>query len=671
MNKKSNGQNNVRQRPVGGKNKDYRFFLIAAVFLLVLLAFTIYMISVLSKGPIAAYEQYDVRTETVLGERGRIFDRNGKLLVGNSTYYDFIFEYGAMAYSVEEVNDALLSCLDALEDTDTAHMRAKDYFVLSGTYPNLSFVEEARDTSVNTGHYFNKFLMRHELSSGITASEVADFFVKKYSLDSGDYTNTEITELIRLYYDMDRVGFGAYQSYTVAEGFLPSDSSHMALISGVKEKRIEGATFIKQTERVYHYEGYATHILGSIGKIYAEEAEEYKAQGYSLDAVVGKSGCELAFEKYLRGTDGTRVLKYDNDGNLVEEYYDPAPTVGNDVYLTIDIDLQIATEDALKNSVEDLEHSEAGAATAIDPNTGEVLAIASHSTYTKQNLALYGLFAPGSTYKIGTALAALEEGYINASSEYNCTQKCDFGPSCLGLHNDIDVSGAICVSCNIFFNYLGVELGLDKITPYTKKMGLGVPTGIELGEAVGTVASEEYASTLDTYTWRSFDNAAGAIGQSLHAYTPLQLSVYMSTVVNGGTRYSAHLLRSVSSRTGDSLTAVKPEVADTLEFSDSTYELLISSMRSVVTENLWGVFSGVDAAVGGKTGTAETGKQIDNALFSGFAPLEAPEIVASCVLEEGDGGTNAAKVVAAIFEAYFAPEESDAEAETQEEAEAE
>ena len=609
MNKKSNGRNNNRPQSAGGKNKDYRFFLVAAVFLLIIIAFTVYMLSVLSKGPIAAYEEYDVRTETVLGERGRIFDRNGKLLVGNSTYYDFIFEYGAMAYSANDVNRALLSCLDALDTTGNTDMRAKDYFVLEGTYPKLSFVDGVYDTSTNTGHYYNKFIMRHQLSSGITASEFADFFVKKYKLNSKDYTNEQITDLIRLYYDMDRIGFGAYQSYTIAEGFLPSDAAHMSLISSVKEQRIEGATFIKQTERVYYYEGYASHILGSIGKIYAEEAEEYEALGYSLNAIVGKTGCESAFEKYLKGTDGKKVLKYDKYGKLVEEYYDPVPAVGNDIYLTIDIDLQIAAEEALKNEIESLEHSEAGAATAVDPNTGEVLAIASYSTYTEQNLALYGLFAPGSTYKIGTALAALEEGHITSSSRYTCNQECAFGPNCLGLHNDINVQGAISVSCNVFFDHLGVELGLGKITSYTKKLGLGVPTGIELGEAVGTIASEDYAATLDTYTWREFDNAAGAIGQSLHAYTPLQLSVYMSSVVNGGTRYSSHLLRSVSSRLGESLTVVKPDVADQLEFSQSTYQLLISSMRSVVTENLWGTFANIDAAVGGKTGTAETGKQ--------------------------------------------------------------
>ena len=667
MKTKSNGTG-ARPDP---RAKNYRFFVVAAVFLLLLIALVVYLFIVLAKGPFTVYEQYDVRTETVQGERGRIFDRNGKLLVGNSTHYDFIFEYGAMAYSAQEVNDALLLCIDALEQTGNASLRAKDHFVLSGTYPNMAFAEGARDLSNDIGHYYNRFLVRNELPQSTSASDVAEFFVKKYKLDSGRYSNKQISELIRIYYDMDRVGFGFYQYYTIASGFQPSQESHMALISYIKEKRVEGATFIKQADRVYYYEDYASHILGSVGKIYAEEAEEYKALGYSMDAIVGKSGCELAFESYLRGTDGTKVSKYDKDGNLVEEYYDPAPTVGYDVYLTIDLDLQIAAEDALAAEIEDLEHSDAGAATAIDPNTGEVLVIASYPTFdiSQFNRALYGEYAPGSTYKIGSALAALEEGHISTSTSYTCNQVYPHlgGPTCLGNHGPVTVTDAIEVSCNIFFYYVGHELGLDKITPYTEKLGLGVPTGIELGESTGSVANEDLAKS-EGQSWLEFDDATGAIGQSKHAYTPLQLSVYMSTVVNGGTRYSARLLHSVCARTGEEISSPRPEVADTLNFSENTYNTLIRGMRAVVTTNLTSCFADVDAVVGGKTGTAETGryingKQIDNALFSGFAPLDSPQIVASCVLEAGEGGSRAANVVAAIFEEYFDVDESSDEIE--------
>lgn len=643
MKRKSNGQGASR------KTKDYRFFVVAAVFILMCGIFTVVLAVTLSKGPSKLYESLDVRTETVAGERGRIFDRNGNLLVGNIASYSFIFEYGSMGYSAEDVNSALLECLDALEDTENSASRAKDYFVLKGTYPKVAFVDELADKSSNVYYHYNRFLVRHELEGDLSSADFVKFFTEKYKLTEDKYSHEEITALIRIYYDMDRVGFGAYQSYTIAKGLLIEDPKTMTLISRIEEKRVEGASFIKQTERVYYYDGYASHILGKLGGITAENVDNYP--DYPLDATVGISGCELAFEQYLRGTVGKRISKYDQNGTLVEQYYDPAPSAGNDIYLTIDIDLQKAAEDAMRDEIERLEDADAGAVTAIDPNTGEVLVIASYPTYdvSQFNRALNGLYAPGSTYKIGSALAALEEGHITDSTTYACNQTCSFGPACLGLHGGIDVHDAIRVSCNIFFDYVGFEMGLDKITPYTQKLGLGVATGIELGEKIGTVATKELEG------WIEFDNASGAIGQSKHEYTPMQLSVYMSSVVNHGTRYAAHLLKTVKTRKGDVVTEAKVEIADTLEFAQSTYDTLISAMEAVVSssDSLSLYFSGVDATVGGKTGTAEKAGQTDNALFSGFAPLDNPQIVASCIIEQGEAGNNAAKIVAAIFEEYF------------------
>ena len=630
-------------------NKGYRFFIIAAVFLLICSGFITALAVAIAKGPSKVYETFDVRSETVVGERGRIFDRNGNLLVGNLTSYSFVFEYGSMGYSADAVSRALLECIDALESTGNASARAKDHFVLEGTYPNMTYVSDIDDEETNVNYYFGRFLVKNQLDADLSAEDFVKFFTKKYKLTTDKYTPREITELIRIYYDMDRVGFGAFQPYTIAKGLLMENEETMALISGVEEKRIEGASFIKQTEREYFYEGYASHILGYIGKITAENVDNYP--DYPLDATVGISGCELAFEEYLRGTKGTRISKYDVNGKLVEEYYDPAPTAGNDVYLTIDIELQVAAENAMQSEIERLDDADAGAVTAIDPNTGEVLVIASYPSYEESqfNRALQGLYAPGSTYKIGSALAGLEEGHITKSSTYVCTQTCSFGPSCLGKHETTNVHKAIEVSCNLFFDYLGFEMGMDRITAYTKKLGLGVATGIELGERSGTVASE------DMEGWQTFDNAAGAIGQSKHAYTPLQLSVYMSTVVNHGTRYSAHLLKTVKTRSGNTVENGRVEIAETLEFSDSTYNTLMSAMQAVVSSSdaLSRHFSSVDSTVGGKTGTAEKAGQTDNALFSGFAPAQNPEIVASCVIEKGEAGTNAAKIVAAIFEEYF------------------
>jgi len=649
----------------GQKNKNYRFFIIAAVFILINVTFLVTLGIVKKNAPNASNGQnglyddrdLDIRTETVRGQRGKIYDRNGVLLVEDSHNYDLIFEYGSMAYDANGVNSALLKCVSLINASGFHEKRVKDYFPLDGSYPNMTLSADAKNPETYVGYYFHKFLTRNSLSTSSTAQDVVKFFTDKYKLTENNYSNEQVSELIRIHYDMERVGFGAYQEYVVAEDFNPNDSAQKSFITQIKSSRIEGVTVIRQRERVYHNDGYASHILGKLGKITAENVQDY--EDYPLDALVGISGCELAFEEYLRGSDGKLVTKYNKEGIIVEQYYDPAPVVGKNIYLTIDIKLQKAAEDSLAEEIESLEYSESGAATAVDPTTGEVLVIASYPPYevSQFNRALNGTYAPGSTYKIGSALAALEQSAIDASSKRFCDHvyPSHGGPTCLGTHGSIDVSEAIRVSCNVFFYYLGDEMGLDKITQYTKKLGLGVKTGIELGESVGTIASKGYCEKAEL-EWRDFDNVSGSIGQSYHLYTPLQLSVYTSSIVNQGTRYEAHLLKKVETHTKEVVFEKEPTVAEKIEFSQYTYNTLMKAMHSVVStsDEMSSYFSGVDQTVGGKTGTAETGKY-DNALFSGFAPVSSPKIVASCVLEYGETGSNASKIVADIFEEYFNP----------------
>ena len=670
--------------PKTEKNKscDTRFTVLGVSFLLICAIFLVYLGATQINGAKYFFPRSDdiIKTETVYGERGRIFDRNGKLLVGNTANYKLIFEYGSMADKRKDVNLALIECLKALNETNTAAYRTDDYFPFIGTYPNMSLKNTASDETSNVGYYYQRFLKKQELEKNATADKVCEYFVNKYKLWSELYSNSAISELIRIYYDMERIGFGYYQHYTIAEGIDPTNDSAKALITLINEKAIEGANFIKQTERVYPYDTYAAHILGRIGKITAENVSKY--EDYPLDALVGTSGCEAAFEQYLRGTDGKKISVYNKSGELIEEYYDPEPVVGKDIYLTLDIDLQIAAEDALAREIERLDDSEAGAATFIDPNSGEVLVSASYPTYSQNqfsgieyyaslasdenmpllNRAIQGAYAPGSVYKVGAALAALENGDISDSTCYDCQKVYPFfepnSPTCLGKHGKIDVTEALEVSCNVFFYYVGHENGLDKITPYTRSLGLGVPTGIELGERIGVVASEEYCLNTEK-TWRTIDNATGAIGQSYHLYSPLQLSVYTSTVVNGGTRYSAHFLKEVKDRQGNVILTTKTSVAEKVSFSAQTHSTIKNAMSRVVSESdvLTRYFANVNATVGGKTGTAQVSANStlpDNALFSGFAPYDNPEIVGSCILEAGEAGANASKVVASVFESYFA-----------------
>lgn len=667
------------------KSYDHRFLVLGTAFLLICAIFLVYLGATQIKGAKYFFPRSDdiIKTETVYGERGRIFDRNGKLLVGNTANYKLIFEYGSMADKRKDVNLALIDCIMALKETKTEDYRTSDYFPLVGTYPDMSIKNDARSSSTDIGYYYQKFLKKQKLATDASADDVCKYFVNRYKLWQEHYSNAVITELIRIYYDMERINFGYYQHYTIAEGIDPTDENAKALITLINEKAIEGTNFIKQTERVYPYDTYAAHILGRIGKITAENVSKY--ENYPLDALVGTSGCEAAFEQYLRGTDGKKISVYNKSGELVEEYYDPEPVVGKDVYLTIDIDLQIAAEDALAREIERLDDSEAGAATFVDPNNGEIFVSASYPTYSQNqfsgidyyaslaadenmpllNRAIQGTYAPGSVYKVGSALAALEEGLISSSSCYNCQKVYPYfepnSPTCLGNHGSIDVTEALEVSCNIFFYYVGHENGLDKITPYTRSLGLGVPTGVELGEHIGIVASEEYCLSTER-TWRTIDNATGAIGQSYHLYSPLQLSVYTSTIVNGGNRYSAHLLREVKDRQGNVVYATDATIKEKVSFSSQTHSTIKNAMSRVVSESdvLTRYFSKVNATVGGKTGTAQVSANStlpDNALFSGFAPYDNPQIVGSCILEAGEAGANASKVVASVFEQYFAEEE--------------
>ncbi len=674
--------------PKTAKKKTFahRFFILGAIFLILCITFLIYLAVTQTKGSQYYFPRSDdiIKTETVYGERGRIFDRNGKLLVGNTENYNLIFEYGSMPDKRIDVNYALLSCIDAINTTSNASKKAQSYLPIVGSYPNYTFANGVNDQNSEIGYYYKRFLSKHDFAEELTADDLRDYFVNKYKLWDDTYTNAEISELIRLYYAMELVDFGYYQHYTIAEDINPNTAEGMALITLIKEKNIEGANFIKRTERTYPYDTYAAHILGRIGKITAENVEDYA--DYPLDALVGISGCEAAFEEHLRGTDGKKISVYDKEGNLIKEYYDPAPVVGKDVYLTIDIDLQIEAEDALEESIAALNYSEAGAATFIDPNNGEVLVSASYPTYSQNrfpeieyyaslsndealpllNRALQGTYAPGSVYKVGSSLAALENGDIDENTCYMCNKVYPYygndAPTCLGNHGSTDVTKAIQVSCNIFFYYLGEESGLDKITPYTKSLGLGVPTGVELGERAGTVASRSFCESTNNLIWRPIDNATGAIGQSYHLYTPMQLSVYMSSIVNGGDRYTAHFLKEVKNRNGDVMMTAKSQIAEKTEISAKTLSTLKNAMSLVISETpqIERYFSNVEATVGGKTGTAQISANStlpDNALFSGFAPYDSPQIVGSCILESGEAGANASKIVAKVFEKYFTPKE--------------
>ena len=635
------------------------------------------------------------REVTVQAVRGEIYDRNGVKLVANRYSYDLSIAHAQFfSLSVQERNDACLKMQASLAKRGGEGVREQKYFPFDGTYPNYTYSADTLNGDSIRAYRLKRVLGDLGLKAEATAKQLRDYYTETYDLLQTDnqgnrrFSDKDVDTLIRMYYDMDATRFRSSGEYVLCEGV------DMSLMTYIKEQNIKAVNFTVNVEREYCYPGYASHILGLVGPIYSNEWEYYNELGYQMNAIVGKSGCEAAFEDYLRGTDGKVKIKEDKNGNVVDVEILTEAVAGNDVYLTIDIDLQIAAEDGLKENVEYIINQstgvetgaecQSGAAVAMDPNTFEVLAIASYPTYDLTsynadynllaqdpaqpllNRAINGTFAPGSTLKPGMAAIALMDGVIAQSSYVDCTgrYKSTVGCSTYGQNHwgSVNVIDAIAYSCNSFFCEIGHRLGIEKMEKYLAQFGLGQPTGLELGGSKGILAGPSYRGEIQSpELWQPGMTWQAAIGQSDHQLSPVQMACYIGTLCNGGTRYTAHLLHSVyrfgSSEPSFVYGQTEETVLGRIALSEGTLNTVFAGMKKVVSETAsvrrWINSSTIPVTVGGKTGTAQTGGVCDNALFVAAAPYDNPEIVISVVLEKGYSGGLASLTAARILEAYY------------------
>lgn len=685
------------------KDRTIRYLLIAAVFCIVCVVYLGRLFYIQISGRENSYRtETTKKTVTVQAVRGEIYDRNGKKLVGNSYSYDVIVSRtGVAAMTARQSNRVYLELLNAIRVCGETEKHEEGYFPFSNSYPYYSWSEAILSGDTTEYYRLQKVLKRLGLKPETTAQELCDYYIREYGLrdknnrDEYLYDEDEVDALIRLHYDMDAKGFGD-NDYVFADNV----SMNLMTYIGEKGSSFSGVTFQVDVTREYLYPGYASHILGTVGPIYSEEWDYYNEKGYQMNAVVGKSGCEAQFEDYLHGTDGELVLEVDSAGNVVSTTVKRAPTKGQDIYLTIDIDLQIAAEDGLAENVAYVSERASGVSTGsecssgatvvMNPKTFEVLAIASYPTYDLTtynrdytnlfgdenrplfNRALNGTYAPGSTFKLGMAALGLSEGVISPTDVIYCGGRYPsagtvggVGCSTYGKNHagNVDVVDAIADSCNCFFCELGNRLGIDTMEANLKKFGFGQSTGFELGGETGVLAGPTYRGQIHGEKWQPGMTWQAAIGQSDNQASPLQLACYLSTLVNGGTRYSAHLLHSVyafgSSEPSYIYTQTEDTVLDRIELSDQTLQTVFRGMRKVVTSSdiigRW-INDSIPVAVGGKTGTAQTGKECDNALFVCTAPYNEPEIVIATVLEEGYTGGYAALTAGRILERYYQTE---------------
>ncbi len=690
----------------------FRYLLIALVFCTVCVVYVGRLFYIQIAGRDAAYDDGTTTLTVKLpAVRGEILDRNGSPLVSNRYSYDMELSYLSLSImSPSETNTAYLRLMEALDACGVTPSFQKAHFPFVGSYPDYAFSPDAQSTDTAVGYRLARILKAKGMKADSSVSDIVNDYVDTYRLSELDdsglplYSNYEIDRLLRLRYDMDVMQFNLHNNYTFVE------NADIALMTYVKEMSLPGVTFAVNAERVYNYPGYASHILGSVGPIYAEEWDYYNEQGYPMNAIVGKSGCEAAFEEYLRGTDGEMKVTVDAAGNVLRsELLSPAVS-GKDVYLTIDIRLQIAAEDGLAENVEYVNRNDAdavegfpsdsGAAVVMDPSTFEILAIASYPSYDLStfnadysslasnmarplaNRALRETYAPGSTFKPGMALIGLEEGIVKADTTLPCSGQFTklgggYQPKCFThphATSRLTVTQAIVDSCNCYFYELGYQLPISTIDKYMAKLGFGRATGIELGEAVGVLAGESGSYTGE---WTVTGTVQAAIGQSETRATPIQLCSYISALSNGGTRYAAHLLHRVSAYgvdepiyTDEGLLATP---LDTLTMTADAKETVLSAMGQMVSNSVRArqflTESGVDyRLVKGKTGTAQfdryvtdeaTGevvkKELTNALFVSLYGEDEngiPELAVSVVIEKASSGTYATMTAARIYGAW-------------------
>ena len=636
------------------------------------------------------------KTETVEAARGQILDRYGRVLVSNRASYNVSLDTSFMG---EDRNTVLLRLLDICReesvtwsDTLPVSQSAPYVFTAEGAYGNLrKYAEKMKWEGLVPTAEEIEALQSAESPALPSAERLIAKLWETYQVDPA-LSDEEARDLVGVLYELAlRSREITWSSYVFAQDV------EMTFIVKVKEASLSGVSIDTTTVREYNT-SYAAHLLGRVGLMDSDEWNNiYQALDYPYNASVGKDGMEQAFESYLHGVPGKRAIETNDQGKVVsaddnwkidERTGEPqAPQPGYNVISTLDIKLQEAVERALADGVGALksEDTQGAAAVVIDVNDGGVLASASYPTYDLStflqnytelandplnplfNRATQGIYPPGSTFKMVTAIAGLQEGVITPTDEILDTGRYtyykDYQPQCWyyrqygRTHGKENVSEAIRDSCNIFFYDVGRRLGISLLDEYAQKFGLGEYTGIEVYESKGHVAGPGYTESLGQ-KWYDGNTLPAAIGQENNQFTPIQLANYVATLANGGTHYSAHLLKEVkSSDFSQVVYQYEPEVLNELDLDPENLEAVTRGMLMVTQPGgsaySYG-FNTLDIQVAAKTGSAQVSSATEsNAVFVCFAPYEDPEIALAIVVEKGGSGSTLSSIAVEILDYYF------------------
>ncbi len=447
--------------------------------------------------------------------------------------------------------------------------------------------------------------------------------------------------------------------------------------------------------RDYLEKGSDAHLVGYLGEVTEEELDQDLFEGLQPGDYVGKLALEKAFEPYLRGEKGQRLVEVDVKGKLLKQLeVDPA-LPGNKIFLTISRDIQRAADQAFAD--------QSGAAIALDVRTGEVLAMLSRPTFDPalfargiegqewsellrdprhplQNKVLSGLYAPASTFKMIVALAALREGVTSNRRVIDCTGSFSLGEARFRCwkkegHGPTSLKKALRESCDVWFYQVGLELGIDKLAEAARELGLGSPVGFPLaGEKAGVIPSRSWKRQRFNRPWYGGETVIASIGQGYVLVTPMQLAVMTAALANHGKVLQPQIIRRIEDWQGNILQESEPRVLRQAAFTDEAWKSIDRGLVAAVNEQHgtgWAAHSD-DFKVAGKTGTSQVVRRKSDeeeeadqqqevpyrfrahALFVAYAPAENPEIAVAVVVEHGQhGGSAAGPIAKAMLDAYF------------------
>lgn len=624
--------------------------------------------------------------ETVIkAARGSIKDRTGNLLV--TTKMGFNIELYKTKINTTTLNKTILNTIKILENNNDKYINN-----LPISIEPFKFTIDDEESQVN-------WKKENDIKEDATPEQCFYELKEKYKIEQDNILEAYKIMVVR--YEISRNGYSSIRPVTIAKDV----SRESAVKLGEQSIYFPGISATNEPMVSYPSGSLASHILGYVGNITETELDG-REDTYGINDVIGKVGIQYVFEEYLRGKDGIKQLDMSVDGTITDEYITQEAVAGSDVILTIDANLQAATEKALANNIKKIagggfskrSDAKAGAAVVMNVKTGEILAMASYPDYEPElfvngisqkkldeynkgdnifNRAISGVYAPGSTFKMITAIAGLETGVITPTEKINDigVYKKAHEPACwiwnsYGMsHGWLNVTEAITHSCNYFFYEVGYRATIDNIAKYAKYYGLGEKTNVELPmEEKGIVATRDKAKERGD-EWQIGETLSAAIGQSYNSYTPIQMAKYISMLANGGEPIDVTIVKSINDVNGNQVSkeditkfvnaklGLTKEKKENLNIKKENIDAILKGMKGVTSEEggtAYSTFANFNIELGGKTGSAQTDVEGKiNGWFVGFAPYEEPEIAVVVLVENAGSGSYTAEVARDILQEYF------------------